>query len=64
MTPNVGVTFKCESNCFQWCPRRLQSSCCVVESVDEEDSLEERSNQVAVAVLKTREPKARCCTVQ
>jgi len=65
MEPNVGVNIKC--NCFQWCPRKLVSSCCSKESDTSEDSVDERAAEVAKVALKEQSEQNKnsksCCII-
>ncbi len=66
MEPSVGVTVKCESNCFQWCPRKCKSSCCSVEK-ESDDEVIKSADKVANVALKEQNKhdgnQTKCCVL-
>lgn len=67
---NVGLKVTCNSNCFQWCPRRLKIRCCCLDAEDsdseESQSTEEKADEVAKEALRVQEEdrkKKSCCTI-
>lgn len=56
MEPSVGITINCQTNCFQWCPRKL--NCCSFEdeskSNDSDEDVVKNVDEVAKVVLNER----------
>jgi len=71
--PNIGVNLHCDSNCFQWCPRRLKIHCCCchAQGSDSEEMRDsaEKADDVAIAALQAdaeareEDKKKSCCII-
>lgn len=49
MASNVGVNVTCNTDCSQWCPRKLRLKCCCLRSLtksqEDSDDEEEKSDE-------------------